>query len=187
MKGETKKMSRALLAFYKATIVPMVRWSFEPGGFLLDLDDIRNPVEIDPTRVLTRIALLDSEFDDSFIYPVKMRKNAEGMNAARKLAPAPKPSDFAISLAACIQVAAGTCPLCGHEEEEEFSNEKESDASKKHPLLIIFRSAFVMYSIDNSEVYIHSFSSQQCISRTIMTFAEGFTVTKALQTFDQTP
>jgi hypothetical protein len=128
MKEETKKMYRALPAFYKATIVPMIRWSFERGRFLLDLDDIRNLVQIDPSRVLARIALPDSEFDESFIYPAEMRKDAERMNAARKRAPTPKPSDFAISVAAYIQAAAGTCPLCGHEEEEELSNEEESDA-----------------------------------------------------------
>jgi hypothetical protein len=122
MKGETKKMYRSLLAFYKATIIPMVRWSFERGGFLLDLDDIRNPVQIDPSRVLARIALPDSEFDESFISPAEMRKDAEGMNAARKRSPAPKPSDFAISLAAYIQAAVGTCPFCGHEEEESDVN-----------------------------------------------------------------
>jgi hypothetical protein len=84
MKVETKKMYLALLAFYKATILPMVRSSFKRDGFLVDLDDIRNPVQIDPSRVLARIALPDSEFDGSFIDPAEMRKDAEGMNAARK-------------------------------------------------------------------------------------------------------
>jgi hypothetical protein len=33
MKGETRKIYRALLAFYKSTIILMVRWSFERAGF----------------------------------------------------------------------------------------------------------------------------------------------------------
>jgi hypothetical protein len=37
MKGETRKMYRALLVFEKATIIPMVRWSFKRTGFRLDL------------------------------------------------------------------------------------------------------------------------------------------------------
>jgi hypothetical protein len=44
MKRETMKMYHALLAIYKATIIPMVRWSFERAGFLLDLENIRDPV-----------------------------------------------------------------------------------------------------------------------------------------------
>jgi hypothetical protein len=77
----------------------MVRWSFKRAEFLRDLDDIRNPVQIPPSRVLAQIALPDSEFDDSFISP------------------------------AYIQAAARASPLCGHEEEEELSNEEESGAN----------------------------------------------------------
>jgi hypothetical protein len=90
-----------------------------------------------------------------------MRKDVKGMNAARKRAPTPKPSDFATSLAPYIQAAAGTCPLCGHEEEEELGSEEESDADYTDPPLIIFRSAFVTYLINNSDVYMQSLCCQQ--------------------------
>jgi hypothetical protein len=136
MKGETKKMYRVLVAFYKATIIPMVRWSFERAGFLLDLNDIRNPVQIEPSRVLGRFAVPELELDDAFIYPDEMQKEVEGMNATRKRAATPKPSDFAISLAAYIQAAAGTCPLCGHEEEDAGS-EEESDSNETNPIPLL--------------------------------------------------
>jgi hypothetical protein len=129
MKRETKKMYHTVLAFYKTTIIPMIRWSFEWAEFLIDRGDIRNPVQIEPSRVLTRIAVPDVELDDPFIYPDQMRKEFEGMNTVRKYAPTPKSSDFAISLAAYIQAPSRTYLLCGREEEEEVSNEEENDAN----------------------------------------------------------
>jgi hypothetical protein len=33
LKGETLKIYRALAAFHKSTIIPMVRWSFVRAGF----------------------------------------------------------------------------------------------------------------------------------------------------------
>jgi hypothetical protein len=57
VKGETRKIYLTLLAFYKAAIIPVVRWSFERAGFLLDLENIRNPVQIFPSRVLDRIGV----------------------------------------------------------------------------------------------------------------------------------
>jgi hypothetical protein len=40
MKGDTMKIYRGLLAFYKATIIPMVRWSFLRAGFRLNQNDL---------------------------------------------------------------------------------------------------------------------------------------------------
>jgi hypothetical protein len=138
MKRETWKMYRALLAFYKATIILMVAWSFERAGFLLDLENIRNPVQIAPSRVLDRIGVSDFEIDDSFIYPDHMGKKAEAKGAARKCTPTPKPSEFAMSVAAYIQIVIGTCPLCDHEEEEQVSNEEESDSNSTDPPHVTF-------------------------------------------------
>jgi hypothetical protein len=105
MKGETKKMSHALLALDKVMIIPIVRWSLERAGCLPDLSNMRNLVQIDANRVLTRIAVPSFERDDSFIDPDQMRNEVEAMTTAHKWAPTPKPRDFAISFAACIQAA----------------------------------------------------------------------------------
>jgi hypothetical protein len=40
MKGETRKISRVLLAFYKNMIIPMIQWSFKRAGFRLISDKI---------------------------------------------------------------------------------------------------------------------------------------------------
>jgi hypothetical protein len=129
MKGEAKKMYCALLAFYKATIIAMVRWSFERAGFLLDLEKIRFLVRIVPSKILDRIGVPDFEIDDSFIYPDHMRKEAEVKDVTRKRLRTPKPSEFAISLAANIHTITGACPLCGHEEEEQVRKDEESDSN----------------------------------------------------------
>jgi hypothetical protein len=99
MKGKTRKMYHAPVVFYKATMIPMVRSGFEKAGFLLDLENIRNPVQIVPSRVLDRIGVPDFEIDDSLIYLDHMRKEAEAKDAARKRTPTPKPSEFAINWA----------------------------------------------------------------------------------------
>jgi hypothetical protein len=118
------KTYRALLVFYKATIVPMVHWSFEGAGFLHNEDNIRNPVQIGSNRVLARIAVPGHELNDSFIYPDQIRKEVESKNAPRKRALFPNPREFALSLAAYVQAAVGTRPLCGREQEEGVSNEE---------------------------------------------------------------
>jgi RNA polymerase subunit RPABC4/transcription elongation factor Spt4 len=55
-----------------------------------------------------------------------MRKEPEAKDVARKCTPIPKPSEFAISLAAYVQTETGMCPLCGHEEEAQVNNKQES-------------------------------------------------------------
>jgi hypothetical protein len=129
MQGETMKMYSALFASYEATITLMVRWNFERAGCLLDLENIRNPVQIVPSGVLDQIGISDFEIDDSFIYLDHIRKEAEAKDAARKRTPTPKPSEFVISQAAYIQIVTRTCPIRGHKKENQVSNEEESDSN----------------------------------------------------------
>jgi hypothetical protein len=69
MKGETRKIYRALLAFYKSTIIPMVRWSFERAGFRLSSDCLLSLLSVDPTPCFDRFDVPKLSFDDAFIYP----------------------------------------------------------------------------------------------------------------------
>lgn len=124
-------MCRSLLAFYKTNVVPMVRGNFERVRFPLDLGNIRNPAQIDPRRALARNAVSNFELADSFIYPDQMRKKVDGKNATPKGLPAAKPGEFTVGLAADIQRAAGTCPLCSGE--EEAGNDREVTATKAIP------------------------------------------------------
>jgi hypothetical protein len=131
----------------------MVRWSFERAGFLLNLNNIRNPVQIVPSRVLDRISVPDFEINESFIYLDYMRKEAEVKDAASQRTPIPKPSEFAISFAAYTQAITGICPLCGHEEEDQATNEEESGSNSTDPVHVTFRLVFVTFSIADPEVY----------------------------------
>jgi hypothetical protein len=62
----------------------MALWSFERVGFLLGLENGRNPVHIDPSRIPGRISVPGFEFDDSFICPDQTRKEIASRNASRK-------------------------------------------------------------------------------------------------------
>jgi hypothetical protein len=86
--------------------IPMVRWIIQRGGCPLDLG-IRNPVQTDPSRALDLISVPDFELDDSLIYPDQMTKESPARNSLRKREPTPKPSEFAISLAAYIRQQPG--------------------------------------------------------------------------------
>jgi hypothetical protein len=54
-KGETRKIYRALLSFYKSTITPMIRWSFVRAGFFLKPENLLGSVRVSGTRVFERI------------------------------------------------------------------------------------------------------------------------------------
>jgi hypothetical protein len=69
MKGEIRKIYRALLAFYENTIIPMVHWSFERAGFRLNSDDLLSPLTVDSTPVLDRLDMPELPFDEAFVYP----------------------------------------------------------------------------------------------------------------------
>jgi hypothetical protein len=67
-------------------------------------------------------------------------------NVKARMLPVPKPSEFPVSLVACIRAAAEPCSLCRREEEEKVSNKEESDRSStsSHRLSL----AFVTHSND---------------------------------------
>jgi hypothetical protein len=76
IRGEARKRYCVLLAFHKATIVPMAPCSFEQAGLLLDASHTRNP-QIEPTGALARVLVPGFEPNDSQIYPDEMRKAVE--------------------------------------------------------------------------------------------------------------
>jgi hypothetical protein len=115
MKGEIRKIYRASLAFYKSTIIPMVRWSFEPAGLRLNSDNLLSPLTVDPTPVLDRIDVPELPFDDAFVYPDQLDPQRLQLTAQRRRQQIPGPAQFAISVMAYVDATVGKCPLCGHE------------------------------------------------------------------------
>jgi hypothetical protein len=97
LKGEILKVYQASLAFYKAKIIPMVRWSFLRAGFHLNPDNLLNSLTVIPRQVLNRITtpemiLVDYTLPESFETPVQAER------ARPRRAPIPGPTEFAVSL-----------------------------------------------------------------------------------------
>jgi hypothetical protein len=125
MKGETRKIYRAFLAFYKNTIIPMVRWSFERAGFCLNSDNLLSPLTVDPTPVLDRLDVPELPFDDAFVYQDQLDPQRLQLTAQCRRQRISGPAQFAINLMAYVDATVGKCPLCGHEEGEQSSDEEE--------------------------------------------------------------
>jgi hypothetical protein len=130
MKGETRSIYRALLAFYKSTIIPMVRWSFERAGFRLNSDNLLRHLTVDPTPVLDRLDVPELPFDETFVYPGQLDRQRLQLTAQRRQQRIPGPAQFAINLIVYIDATVAKCPLCGHEEGEQSSDEEESTDEK---------------------------------------------------------
>jgi hypothetical protein len=118
MKGKTRKIYRVLLAFYKSTIIPMARWSFERAGFRLNSDNPLSPLAVDPTPVLDQLDVPELPFDNAFVYPDQLDPQRLQLTAQRRRQRIPGPEQFAINLMAYIDTTVGKSPLCGHEEGE---------------------------------------------------------------------
>jgi hypothetical protein len=54
-KGGTRKIYRGLLAFYRSTIIPMLRWSSGRARFRLTRGSLLTPLSVDATPVLERL------------------------------------------------------------------------------------------------------------------------------------
>jgi hypothetical protein len=72
MKGDPPKIYRALLSFYKNTIIPMIRWSFVHADFFLKPENLLGPVGVNETRVLERIEVHEPPVDEALMGPEKI-------------------------------------------------------------------------------------------------------------------
>jgi hypothetical protein len=127
MKGETRKIYRALLSFYKSIIIPMIRWSFVRAGFFLKPENLLGPVGVNVTRVLERIEVPELPVDEAFMYPETIDLPTRPGIPTRRRAPVPGPTSFAVSLAAYIEKVTGTCLLCGHDDDAEVNDDEEDE------------------------------------------------------------
>jgi hypothetical protein len=98
MKGETRKIYRALLAFYKSMIIPMVRWSFERAGFHLNSDTLLNHLTVDSTPVLNPLDLPELPFDHALLYPDQLDPQRPQLTAQRRRQRIPGRAQSAINL-----------------------------------------------------------------------------------------
>jgi hypothetical protein len=81
---------------------------------------------VDPTPVLDRLDVPERPFDDAFVYPDQLDPQRLQLTAQRRRQRIPGPARFAINLMPYVDATVGKCPLCGHEEGEQSSDEEES-------------------------------------------------------------
>jgi hypothetical protein len=115
MKGEMLKIYRAILAFRKATIIPMVRWSFARAGFRLNPKNLLAPLTVTPAHVLAQIAMHEIGLED-YVFGAPPGVPLPAGRAGHRRAPAPRSTEFGVNLKAYVDKVAGICPLCGHTE-----------------------------------------------------------------------
>jgi hypothetical protein len=124
MRGETLKIYRALLAFYKATIIPMVRWSFDRAGFRLNPHDLLGRLTLNPMEVLNRIGVPEMSLEQ--LISAETDEGSESQERPiRRRVRLPSLIEFADKLA-CV------CPLCGHGDHQKASKE-EKNADEQIP------------------------------------------------------
>jgi hypothetical protein len=85
------------------------------------------PVGVDATKALERIEVPDVPFDEPFMYPETVGLPSRPGTQQLQRVPIPGPPSFAISLAEYIEKVTGTCPLRGHEENAELSDDEEEE------------------------------------------------------------
>jgi hypothetical protein len=127
MQGEIRKNYRALLSFYKSTIIPMIRWSFVRAGFFLKPENLLGPVGVNETRVLERIEVPELSVDEAFMYRETIDLPTRPGIPTRRRAPVPGPTSFVVSLAAYIEKITETCHLCGRDDDVEVSDDEEDE------------------------------------------------------------
>jgi hypothetical protein len=127
MKGETRKIYRAVLSFYKSTSIPMIRWSFVRTGFFVKPENLLGPVGVNGTRVLERIEVPELPIDKVFVYPETIDLPTRPVIPTRRRAPVPGPTSFAVSLAADIEKVTGIYPPCGHDDDAEVTVNVEEE------------------------------------------------------------
>jgi hypothetical protein len=126
MKGETLKIFRAILAFYKATIIPVMKWSFVWAEFRLNPKNLFAPLTVTPADVLARIAIPQIGLED-YIFGATPEGPLPAGRARHRRALVPGPTEFAVNLKTYVDKMAGTCLLCGHIEINEEETEEEND------------------------------------------------------------
>jgi hypothetical protein len=127
MKGETRKIYRVLLSFYKSTIIPMIRLSFVRAGFFLKPESLLDPVRVNGTRVFERIEVPELPVDEVFMYPKTIDLPTRPGIRTRQRAPVPGSTSFADSLTAYIENVTGTCPICGYDDDAEASDDEDDE------------------------------------------------------------
>jgi hypothetical protein len=122
-----RKLYRAILSFFKATINPRIRFAFFRAGLSVNPDAMRRPQIINPVVVLERIANPEAGFDPCFICPAKEIRQKAGRSVQPTRTRISDPTGFAITLVAHADLVARKCPLGSHAPDQEEESTMEND------------------------------------------------------------
>jgi hypothetical protein len=112
LKREMLKIYRGILAFYKAMIIPRVRWSFLRAGFRFNPRNLLASLTVTRTKVRESIIVLELSLEE-FVFSAPDEAAMAAERPAHRRAPIPGPTEFVISSKAPVDKIVVTCPLCG--------------------------------------------------------------------------
>jgi hypothetical protein len=110
MKGEALKMYRGMAAFYKATRILMVRWSFIRAGFGFNPNNMFAFLPVNPEIILERIVIPEIPIEQ-LATPETLRPQIVTDGELRRRHRIPGPHALAVSLRAYGNKATNTCPF----------------------------------------------------------------------------
>jgi hypothetical protein len=97
------------------------------AGFVHRSENLLGLVGVVGTKVLERIEVPEPPIDEAFMHPEAIDlPTRPGMQMCQR-APIPGPTPFTINLAAYIEKITEACPLCGHDEDAEVSDNEEEE------------------------------------------------------------
>jgi hypothetical protein len=91
------------------------------------LPEARELSGVNGTRLLERIEVPELSVDETFMCLETIDLPTRPGIPTPQQAPVPRPTSFAVSLAAYIEKITGTCPLCGHDYDAEVSDDEEDE------------------------------------------------------------
>jgi hypothetical protein len=104
------KVYRAILAFYKATIIPMARWCFLRVGFRLNQKNILAPLTMTGAEIRERIVVPELSLEE-FVFSALDEAVRAAERPTRQRTPIPGPTEFRICLKAYVGTVVTTCPF----------------------------------------------------------------------------
>jgi hypothetical protein len=87
--------------------------------------ELSSTLTVGTIPILDRLDVPELPFDDAFVYSDQLDPQRLQLTAQRRWQRIPGPAQFAINLMAYADATIGNCPLCGHEEGEQSSDEEE--------------------------------------------------------------
>jgi hypothetical protein len=98
---------------------------FPSGWISPQSKKLLDPLTVTQIKVLDRIVMPRLLLEE-FVFSAPDEASRATENPARRRAPIPGPTEFAVNLKAYVEKIAASCPLCGHREVQRDREEGET-------------------------------------------------------------